>query len=75
MLARVRTGLAQFRHDLRSPLPEYDGLSRRERWKLRARMLVGKYGWKLALGIFVFYLVRDLALYVLLPYLALTFVW
>ncbi|WP_413291368.1 hypothetical protein [Bdellovibrio sp. HCB337] len=28
-----------------------------------------KYGWKLFLAVFVYYLVRDLTLYVLLPYL------
>ncbi len=28
-----------------------------------------KYGWKLFLGVFVYYLVRDLTLYVLIPYL------
>jgi hypothetical protein len=29
-----------------------------------------RYGWKLFAAFFVFYLVRDLTLYVLLPYLA-----
>lgn len=70
---RVRSGLTQFRHDLKVPLPGHEGLSRWGRFRLRSRFLFGKYGWKLVLGIFVFYLVQDLLLYVLLPYLALSF--
>lgn len=70
---RVRSGLAQFRRDLKVPLPGHEDLSRRERFRLRMRFLFGKYGWKLVLGVFVFYLVQDLLLYVLLPYLALSF--
>lgn len=70
---RMRSGLAQFRHDLTVPLPGHEGLSRYERFRLRSRFLFGKYGWKLVLGIFVFYLIQDLFLYVLLPYLALSF--
>ncbi len=75
MIKRVRSGLAQFRRDLRAPLPDHERLTRRERWRLRTRLLVGRYGWKLVLGVFAYYLIRDLALYVLLPYLALSFAW
>ena len=28
-----------------------------------------KYGWKAAVGIFMYYLVRDVSLYIILPYL------
>lgn len=30
-----------------------------------------KYGWKLFLAVFVYYLVRDITLYILLPYFVL----
>jgi hypothetical protein len=28
-----------------------------------------KYGWKLFLGIFIYYVVRDVTIYIILPYL------
>ena len=31
--------------------------------------LIKKYGWKAAVGIFFYYLVRDVTLYILLPWL------
>jgi hypothetical protein len=73
MMERIRSGLAQFRRDLKAPLPDEERLTRGGRWRLRARTLIGKYGWKLVLGVFVYYLIRDFTLYVLLPYLALSF--
>tara|TARA_Y100000389_G_scaffold205139_1_gene263940 strand:- start:9207 stop:9359 length:153 start_codon:yes stop_codon:yes gene_type:complete len=36
--------------------------------KKRITDLISKYGWKAALGIFIFYLVRDVTLYILLPW-------
>ena len=30
--------------------------------------LIKKYGWKAAIGIFIFYLVRDVSLYIILPW-------
>lgn len=30
---------------------------------------IDKHGWKAVLGLFTFYLVRDLSIYVLVPYL------
>jgi len=30
---------------------------------------ISKHGWKAVLGLFTFYLVRDMTLYVLVPYL------
>jgi hypothetical protein len=73
VMDRVRSGLAQFRRDLKVPLPGHEDLSRGGRLRLRMRFLFGKYGWKLVLGVFAYYLIRDLTLYVLLPYLALSF--
>lgn len=75
MMGRVRSGLTQFRRDLKAPLPGHEDLSRGARLRLRMRFLLGKYGWKLVLGVFVYYLIRDFTLYVLLPYLALSFVF
>lgn len=33
--------------------------------------VIEKYGWKLFLAVFVYYLIRDLTLYVLIPYIIL----
>ena len=33
------------------------------------KALVKKYGWKLVLVVFMFYLIRDSILYILIPYL------
>ncbi len=30
--------------------------------------LINKYGWKAALGIFIYYLIRDVTLYILIPW-------
>jgi hypothetical protein len=40
--------------------------------KKTSQNVIQKYGWKTIAGFFTFYLVRDLTLYVVLPYLALT---
>lgn len=34
--------------------------------------LYKKYGWKALTGLFLYYLVRDVTLYILIPYFALT---
>jgi hypothetical protein len=47
-------------------------LSRRGRIAHRFRYLTARYGWRLLVGVCLFYLVRDLVLYVLLPYLVAT---
>ena len=39
------------------------------RMKKRIKELFKKYGWKLGVAIFVGYLIRDVALYIVLPYL------
>ena len=37
--------------------------------KNRIKNLYQKYGWKAAVAIFMYYLVRDVSLYILLPWL------
>ena len=34
----------------------------------RIKDLFKKYGWKAAVGIFFYYLIRDVTLYILIPY-------
>lgn len=68
--ARLRDGLRVFRQDLRRPLEGTEGLSRRERFGRRFRFLLKKYGWRLLLAVFLYYLIRDTLLYIVLPYLA-----
>ena len=36
--------------------------------KKRANNFIKKYGWKVAVGIFFYYLIRDVSLYILLPW-------
>lgn len=36
--------------------------------KQKIKNLIKKYGWKAAVGIFVYYLVRDVTLYIFLPW-------
>ena len=31
--------------------------------------LIDKYGWKAAVGIFMYYLIRDVSIYILLPWM------
>ena len=33
------------------------------------RILFKKYGWKLGVAIFMYYLIRDVTLYIIIPYL------
>ena len=43
---------------------------RREFGLMKAlKIMFKKYGWKIGLAIFVYYLVRDIALYIILPYI------
>ena len=70
LTTRMRDGLAQVRTDLRKPLPGSENLSRRRRFVQRTRFLTARYGWRLVVTVFVYYLIRDVILYLLLPYLA-----
>ena len=36
--------------------------------KQKATQFIKKYGWKVAIGIFFYYLIRDVCLYILLPW-------
>lgn len=76
MLKRLRDQCAAIRRDFaESPVSERD-LPRGARMRAKMRRLTVKYGWRIVVGVFVFYLVRDLVLYVLLPYLAIrAFAW
>lgn len=40
--------------------------------KDRFKNLYKKYGWKAVAGIFLYYLIRDVSLYIILPYFLLT---
>ena len=70
VLARTRGALREFRDDLRRPFDASDGSTRGERFGKRFRFLLKKYGWRLLVLVFFYYLIRDLLLYVVLPYLA-----
>ena len=49
-------------HDLRTITKE-SGL------RQAIKMMFKKYGWKVGLAIFMYYLIRDVTLYIILPYL------
>jgi hypothetical protein len=68
----MRERLRRIREDLRRPLPGSENLSRRGRLLQRFRYLASRYGWRLVVVVVAYYLIRDLILYVLLPYLAVT---
>ena len=36
--------------------------------KSAVKMMFKKYGWKLGVAIFMYYLIRDVTLYILIPY-------
>ena len=72
LLAGIHSRIQEFQEDLRKPLPGAEGCSRRERWARRFRYLSGRYGRRLLVCVLLYYLIRDLVLYVLLPYLAAT---
>ena len=69
LFGRFRVALAQFKRDIREPLPNTENLSRFGRIKARTRHLFKRYGWKMFWGIVIFYLIRDSILYIILPYL------
>ena len=66
---RFRSAITRFKRDIREPLPNTEHLSRIGRIKVRIRHLFKRYGWKMFWAIFIFYLIRDVILYVLIPYL------
>ena len=66
---KIRLDFAGVRSNLKAPLPGAEGWSRRRRLSFRVRRLLRAYGWKLVFAFFLYYLVRDLVLYVVLPLL------
>jgi len=69
LIGRFRDALRQFKRDIREPLPNAGSLTRFGRVKARVRHLFTRYGWKMFWGIVIFYLIRDVILYIILPYL------
>lgn len=69
IIRRFRTALKQFKRDIRGPLPGTGQSSRFGRIKARVPHLFKRYGWKMFWAIFIFYLIRDVVLYILIPYL------
>jgi len=65
---RLRDILKQFRHDLREPLPGDAERSFGGRVGARCRYLIKRHGWKLVWAIVIYYFIRDMLLYVILPY-------
>jgi hypothetical protein len=61
--------IARFREDLKGPLPGTEEWPRRRRLGFRLRHLLRTYGWKLVFVFVLYYLFRDLLLYVVLPLL------
>lgn len=71
----MRNQFESVRRDLK-PLESERALPRAARFRARSKRLAAKYGWRIVAAVFTFYLIRDLVLYVLLPYLAIrTFAW
>ncbi len=66
---RIKNLLRQFRHDLREPIEGTESLPRRKRIAARLKFLFRRYGWKLVAGVFLFYLIRDSIVYIIIPYL------
>lgn len=75
MLRRLQDQFKDIRRDF-AVLESESGLPRGPRFRARSKRLAAKYGWRIVAAVFAFYLIRDLVLYVLLPYLAIrTFAW
>ncbi len=50
-------------------LHELRANTRQSGLKKALKIMFKKYGWKLGLAIFLYYLIRDVTLYIILPYL------
>ncbi len=76
MFRRFANRFKEMRRDIAVPLESENRLPRGARFRARSKRLAAKYGWRIVAAVFAFYLVRDLVLYVLLPYLAIrAFAW
>ena len=69
MLRRAKNLAVQVRKDFFQTVPAEFGQSVFSKFRWRFMFLFKKYGWKMILAIFVYYLVRDTTLYVLIPFL------
>jgi len=72
---RFWNGIKQIKRDLHVPLPGTDTMSRWQRTCARFRFLFKKHGWKLVWGFFIYYLIRDTILYIIIPYLVAKKLW
>jgi hypothetical protein len=68
-LATLRTRVAEIRRDLSAPIPGDEHVALRKRIHSRGRLLLTKYGWRVIAIILVYYVVRDVLLYIIVPYL------
>jgi hypothetical protein len=69
IIRRLRAYGSRIRNDVRQPVPEQVMGSVFSRWRWRFGFLFRKYGWKLVVAVFLFYLIQDSFLYIILPLL------
>jgi hypothetical protein len=55
--------------DFKDPRPELEGLPKLARIKARFQIIYKKYGWKILAAILCYYLIRDVTIYIIIPYL------
>ena len=58
-----------FHRDLFGPLTDAAGLTFPKKLALRSSLIRRKYGWKIVAAGVAYYIIRDVAIYILLPYL------
>jgi hypothetical protein len=68
-IGKIKQLYKSIKADLKGPRPELDGLSKLARIKGRFRIVYKKYGWKILAAIFCYYLIRDVTIYIIIPYL------
>jgi CRP-like cAMP-binding protein len=68
LVKRLRSLIKQFKRDLREPLPGLADKPLPRRILGRFRHLFKRYGFKLVVVIFMYYLIRDTILYIIIPY-------
>ncbi len=65
---RLRDSLADFKADMRVPLPGQDRRSRFARFTARVGFILKRHGWKLVAAVVIYYFIRDTVLYIIIPY-------
>ena len=50
-------------------LSELRSNTKKQGLKAASKMMLKKYGWKVGVAIFMYYLIRDVTLYIIIPYL------